>query len=78
MQRAKHNRVVVLPRECHFCTNAIGDIDYKDVKLLQRFTSSYGKVLPRKKTGVCSKHQRKLSQAIKRARIIALIPFTTR
>lgn len=65
-------------KECHFCTNGMTEIDYRDTKMLQRFTSSYAKILPRKKTGVCAKHQRKLAQAIKRARVMALIPFTTR
>jgi len=63
---------------CYFCTHGLRDIDYKDVKTLQKFISSYAKILPRKKTSICSKHQRKLAQAIKRARIMALIPFTTR
>jgi len=65
-------------KACHFCLNGLKEVDYKDTKVLQRFTSSYAKILPRKKTGICAKHQRKLTQAIKRARIMALIPFTTR
>lgn len=60
---------------CHFCVNAIEDIDYKDTRLLQRFTSSYGKIVPRRRSGVCMKHQRRLAEAIKRARFMALIPF---
>lgn len=63
---------------CFFCTNANADMDYKDTKTLQRFLSSYAKILPRKKTGVCSKHQRKLALAVKRARYMALVPYTTR
>lgn len=65
-------------RVCHFCTNAISFIDYKDSRLLQRFTSSYGKIGQRKRTGSCAMHQRKLAQAIKRARFMALLPFTLR
>jgi len=65
-------------RDCYFCINGLTEIDYKEVKVLQRFLSSYAKILPRKKTGICAKHQRKLAQAVKRARIMALIPFTTR
>lgn len=65
-------------KACYFCLNGLKEVDYKDTKVLQRFTSSYAKILPRKKTGMCAKHQRKLAQAIKRARIMALIPFTTR
>jgi len=63
---------------CHFCVNQIDEIDYKDVQLLQRFMSSYAKIRPRRRTGVCAWHQRKLAQAIKRARFLALLPYTTR
>lgn len=64
---------------CNFCaTNAKKEIDYKDFRLLQRYTSSYAKILPRRRTGTCLKHQRKLAQAIKRARYMALIPYTNR
>ncbi len=63
-------------KACYFCVRAIKEIDYKDVDLLRRFISPYtAKILPRKKTGVCAKHQRKLARAIKRARILALLPF---
>ncbi|MFH0805150.1 MAG: 30S ribosomal protein S18 [Patescibacteria group bacterium] len=67
-----------VPRACHFCVNGLEEVDYKDIKLLQRFVSSYAKILPKKKTGVCSRHQRMLSESIKRARFTALLPFTTR
>jgi len=69
-----------LPKQktCFFCTNDIKEIDYKDTKTLQRFLSSYAKILPRKKTGTCAKHQRKLAHSVKRARFMALIPYTTR
>ena len=63
---------------CHFCVNGIDDIDYKRVDILQRFINTYKKILPRKRTGTCSKHQRKLAIAIKRARIMALLPFTNK
>jgi len=65
-------------KECHFCVNQISDVDYKDAEFLDRFTSSYGKILPTRKTGSCSKHQRKLSLAIKHARIMALMAFVKR
>lgn len=65
-------------RYCHFCVHGLHDVDYKDVNILQRFTSHYAKILPRKRMGTCSKHQRKLSQAIKRARFMALIPYVNR
>ena len=63
---------------CHFCVNNIDDIDYKNVNLLRRFTSSYSKIVSRKRSGVCAFHQRKLATAIKRARIMALLPFVTK
>lgn len=66
------------PKDCHFCKSNIREIDYKDVQTLRRFISSYSKIVPRKRSGVCSKHQRKLALAIKRARIVALLPFATK
>lgn len=63
---------------CRFCAEKVDSIDYKDVKLLQRFLSSYGKIESRKRTGSCLKHQRRLAIALKRARHIALLPFTVR
>lgn len=65
-------------RYCHFCVHNIPQVDYKDINTLRRYISSYGKIVPRRKSGVCTKHQRKLATAIKRARIVALLPFTTR
>jgi len=61
---------------CKFCTEKIDVIDFKDVKLVGQFVSERGKILPRRLTGTCSRHQRALSVAIKRARNIALLPFT--
>ncbi len=60
---------------CFFCVNNINEIDYKNINVLKKFISPYGEILPSKKTGVCAKHQKKLSKAIKRARIMALLPF---
>ena len=65
------------PKQCHFCINNVKQIDYKDIQTLRRFISSYAKIVPRKRSGVCAKHQRKLANAIKRARIMALLPFTS-
>ncbi len=62
-------------KNCYFCTHTQKEIDYKDAILLRRFISSYGKIAPRKRSGSCAIHQRKLSLAIKRARIMALLPF---
>lgn len=63
---------------CYFCQNGIKEIDYKDTRVLQKFLSGYAKIFPRKKTAICAKHQRKLAEAVKRARFMALIPYTTR
>ena len=61
---------------CSFCVDKIEFIDYKDVGRIRRFTNERGKILPRRMTGNCAKHQRQLSEAIKRARALALLPFT--
>lgn len=62
---------------CQFCVEKVQYIDYKDVTRLRRFTSERGKILPRRMTGTCAKHQRQLSIAIKRARTIALMPYVS-
>lgn len=61
---------------CSFCVDKIEFIDYKDVGRIRRFTNERGKILPRRMTGNCAKHQRQLAEAIKRARTVALLPFT--
>ncbi|MFM2031816.1 MAG: hypothetical protein RLZZ297_581 [Chloroflexota bacterium] len=60
---------------CIFCVDHIGTVDYKDLKRLQRFVSERGKILPRRRSGTCAKHQRSLTIAIKRARHMALMSF---
>ena len=60
---------------CVFCADHIDQIDYKDVAKLRRFTTERGKILPRRISGTCAKHQRKLTTSIKRARAIALLPI---
>ncbi|MCM8783579.1 MAG: 30S ribosomal protein S18 [Candidatus Omnitrophica bacterium] len=65
----------VRKKYCRFCRNKVKDIDYKDVEFLQKFISERGKILSTRISGNCTKHQRKISQAIKRARIMALLPF---
>ena len=62
---------------CKFCADKIDDINYKDVKLIGPFVPERGKILPRRISGTCAKHQRKLQTAIKRARQIALVPYVT-
>ena len=63
---------------CAFCKDKIDYIDFKDAGLLRRFMSDRGKIRPRRVTGTCAQHQRDLSIAIKRAREVALIPYTQR
>jgi small subunit ribosomal protein S18 len=62
---------------CRFCVEHVDFIDYKKVEMLQPFVQERGKILPRRMTGTCSRHQRWLGEAIKRARNIALLPFAT-
>ena len=62
---------------CAFCVDKVAHIDYKDIYRLRKFTNERGKIVPRRITGACAKHQRQLSVAIKRARTIALMPYTT-
>lgn len=64
------------PRECQFCIDHNAKIDYKLTEVLRRYVTDEGKIRPRRQTGVCAKHQRELAIAIKRARHIALLPFT--
>ncbi len=63
---------------CKFCVEKIDDINYKDVRLLSQFVAERGKIVPRRLTGVCTPHQRRLTDAIKQARNIALLPFAAR
>ena len=77
----KNNRNNGLPaqqRHCGFCIHGVKAVDYKDAGALRRYTSSYGKIVPRRKSGVCAKHQRMISEAIKNARIMALLPYVVR
>ncbi len=62
---------------CKFCADKIDDINYKDVKLIGPFVPERGKILPRRISGTCAMHQRKLQTAIKRARQLALVPYIT-
>lgn len=78
MAKMKKQPISVVEKYCHYCVNGHDEIDYREVNLLTRFTSSYGKILPRRKTGVCAWHQRKMAEAIKRARFMALMAFVKR
>jgi len=64
------------PRVCQFCTDKSAYIDYKQAELLRRYVSEDGKIRPRRQTGACAKHQREIARAVKRARHLALLPFT--
>lgn len=63
-------------RVCDFCVENVKHLDYKEYEKLRRFLTERGKIRPRRQTGVCAKHQRVLAQAVKRARHLALLPFT--
>lgn len=65
-------------RFCYFCKENINNIDYKNVSMLEKFISDKGKIRPKRSTGNCVQHQRKIAMAIKRARVIALIPYFKR
>ena len=63
-------------RVCSFCVDKVESIDYKEVGKLKRYTTERGRILPRRTSGNCARHQRQLTAAIKRARVVALMPFT--
>ena len=69
-------RYAAKPRFCQFCVDKSIIIDYKQLDMLRRFVTEDGKIRPRRQTGTCARHQRKLALAIKRARHIALLPYT--
>jgi small subunit ribosomal protein S18 len=70
VRRQRHRKV------CHFCKDKVSHIDYKDVSRLRRFVNDRGKIISRRTTGTCTGHQKILTRAIKKARNIALLPFT--
>ncbi len=72
-KKEKGRKFVVKPKICVFCAEKT-PIDYKNIALIQRFVSDRGKIVPRRRTGVCARHQRRLAQAIKRSRFLALLP----
>ncbi len=63
-------------KTCRFCENRVDEIDYKDERLLRKFITDRGKIVPRRISGNCAWHQRRLTVAVKRARHLALLPFT--
>ncbi|MGE5454940.1 MAG: 30S ribosomal protein S18 [Methylocystaceae bacterium] len=64
-------------RQCNFCADKMEHVDYKDLPRLRKYITERGKILPRRITGNCANHQRQLTRAIKRARTMALLPFTS-
>ncbi len=64
--------------QCFFCSQNLNDIDYKDTELIRRFVSGQAKIIDPRFSGTCAKHQRRLAQAIKRARFMALLPYVRR
>jgi small subunit ribosomal protein S18 len=75
LQPRRKKRIFPRRKVCRFCADSTMVIDYKDSKLLKHFTSERGKIIPRRITGNCAKHQRELTAAIKKARQIALLPY---
>jgi small subunit ribosomal protein S18 len=65
------------PKVCHYCASKIERVDYKEAEKLRRYITERGKVIPKRVTGTCAKHQRQLTRAIKRARFLALLPYTS-
>ena len=73
--QGRARRFVFKPKVCPFCVDK-SDIDYKDVSRLRRYVSDRGRIEPRRRTGICARHQRRVALAIKRARYLALLPYT--
>ncbi|MBU0597038.1 30S ribosomal protein S18 [Patescibacteria group bacterium] len=68
-------KAVKTQKPCHYCANNVNTVDYKDVQTLRRFVSSYMKIAPRRRSGLCAFHQRKAARAIKQSRIAGLMAF---
>jgi small subunit ribosomal protein S18 len=65
-------------KQCYFCTNNMSYIDYKNVDMLKRFLNPHARIMAHTRTGICSRHQRKLAMAVKRARFLSLLPYIAR
>jgi small subunit ribosomal protein S18 len=74
-KRGGKKKIFYRKKICRFCENKIDEIDYKDIRLLNNFVTERGKIIPRRISGNCAPHQRRLTGAIKQARNIALLPF---
>lgn len=77
MEHRGNRRFIARPKFCQFCSEKNTKIDYKNADLLRRYVTEEGKIRPRRQTGTCAKHQRQVAAAIKRARYIALLPYTS-
>ena len=75
VEKKKYRRPMQRKKVCAFCVDKQNVIDYKDGNKLKRYITENGKILPRRQTGVCARHQRELATAIKRARVMAILPF---
>ena len=75
-RQGARRRYIPRRKVCTFCVDKVSTIDYKDVAKLRRFVTDRGKMQPQRRAGTCAKHQRALARAIKRARHVALLPFT--
>lgn len=75
-ERGGYRRFFAHPRECQFCTDKTAKVDYKQVDVLRRYVTEDGKIRPRRQTGACAKHQRAIARAVKRARHLALLPYS--
>jgi small subunit ribosomal protein S18 len=75
-QTGGERRFFAKPKNCQFCADKTLTIDYKKVDLIRRYITEDGKIRPRRQTGACAKHQRVVAAAVKKARQIALVPFT--
>jgi small subunit ribosomal protein S18 len=74
--RGGSRRFYSQPKVCQFCTDRSAKIDYKQIETLRRYVTESGKIRPRRQTGACAKHQRLIARAVKRARHLAMQPFT--
>jgi small subunit ribosomal protein S18 len=77
-QQASKDHKPTTKKACYYCVNNKAIVDYKDIGTLRRFVSSYMKIAPQRRSGLCAKHQRQVAGAVKRARQAALMPFTAR
>lgn len=76
-RRPSRGKYIPKRRVCAFCRDKVENIDYKNPALLRPYISDRGKIVPRRKSGACAKHQRRLAMAIKRARLLALLPYVS-